>query len=33
MEDNFELKIGLEYEKEFKSALRDINDSFKVLGS
>lgn len=29
MEDNFELKIGLEDEKEFKSALRDINDSLK----
>jgi phage-related minor tail protein len=33
MADNFGLKIGLEGEKEFKSALRDINDSFKVLGS
>jgi len=31
--DNFGLKIGVEGEKEFKSALRDINQSFKVLGS
>jgi len=27
------LKIGVEGEKEFKNALRDINQSFKVLGS
>lgn len=33
MADNFGLKIGLEGEKEFKDALRDINQSFKVLGS
>lgn len=26
------LKIGLEGEKEFKSALSEINNSFKVLG-
>jgi len=31
--DNFGLKIGVEGEKEFKNALRDINQSFKVLGS
>jgi hypothetical protein len=31
--DNFGLKIGLGGEKEFKNALRDINQSFKVLGS
>jgi DNA repair exonuclease SbcCD ATPase subunit len=31
--DNFGLKIGVEGEKEFKSALRDINQTFKVLGS
>ena len=30
---NFGLKIGLEGEKEFKKALADINQSFKVLGS
>ena len=33
MADNFGLKIGLEGEKEFKSALAEINQSFKVLGS
>lgn len=33
MADNFGLKIGLEGEKEFKSALAQINQSFKVLGS
>lgn len=33
MADNFGLKIGLEGEKEFKSAIADINRSFKVLGS
>ena len=33
MADNFGLKIGVEGEKEFKNALRDINTSFKVLGS
>lgn len=30
---DFGLKIGLEGEKEFKKALADINQSFKVLGS
>jgi phage-related protein len=30
---DFGLKIGLEGEKEFKNALRDINQSIKVLGS
>ena len=33
MSENFGLKIGLEGEKAFKDALRDINQSFKVLGS
>lgn len=33
MADNFGLKIGVEGEKEFKKALADINQSFKVLGS
>lgn len=33
MADNFGLKIGIEGEKEFKNALREINQSFKVLGS
>lgn len=33
MADSFGLKIGLEGEKEFKSALVSINQSFKVLGS
>lgn len=33
MADDFGLKIGLEGEKEFKKALADINQSFKVLGS
>ena len=33
MADTFGLKIGVEGEKEFKNALRDINQSFKVLGS
>ena len=33
MADSFGLKIGLEGEKEFKKALSDINQSFKVLGS
>ena len=33
MADSFGLKIGLEGEKEFKSALSEINQSFKVLGS
>ena len=33
MADNFGIKIGLEGEKEFKKAIADINQSFKVLGS
>ena len=33
MADDFGLKIGLEGEKEFKKAMADINQSFKVLGS
>ena len=33
MADNFGLKIGVEGEKEFKSALYSINETFKVLGS
>lgn len=33
MADDFGLKIGLEGEKEFKKALSDINQAFKVLGS
>ena len=33
MADDFGFKIGLEGEKEFKKALSDINQSFKVLGS
>ena len=33
MADNFGLKIGVEGEKEFKNFLREINQSFKVLGS
>jgi len=33
MADDFGLKIGLDGEKEFKKALSDINQSFKVLGS
>ncbi len=31
--DTFGLRIGIEGEKDFKNALRDINQSFKVLGS
>jgi uncharacterized protein YukE len=31
--DNFGLKIGIEGEKEFKNAIREIIQSFKVLGS
>lgn len=31
--DNFGLRIGVEGEKDFKNALRDINRNFKVLGS
>lgn len=33
MSGTFGLKIGLEGEKEFKKALNEINQSFKVLGS
>ena len=33
MADTFGLKIGLEGEKEFKSQLKEIEQSFKVLGS
>jgi phage-related protein len=33
MSDNFGLRIGIEGEKQFKDALRDINQAFKVLGS
>lgn len=33
MADDFGLKIGIEGEKDFKKALSDINQSFKVLGS
>lgn len=33
MADNFGLKIGVEGEKEFKAALQQINQTFKVLGS
>ena len=32
-DSDFGLKIGIEGEREFKSALRDINQQFKVLGS
>jgi hypothetical protein len=31
--DSFGLKIGIEGEREFKNALKEINQSFKVLGS
>ena len=33
MADNFGLKLGIEGEKEFKQALKEINANFKVLGS
>ena len=33
MADSFELKIGLKGEKEFRKALSEINQAFKVLGS
>ena len=33
MADTFGLKIGLEGEKEFKAQLKEIEQSFKVLGS
>ena len=31
--DTFGLKIGVEGEKDFKNALSEINQTFKVLGS
>ena len=31
--DNIGIKLGIDGEKEFKQALKDINQSFKVLGS
>ena len=31
--DNFGLRIGVEGEKEFRAALKDIQQSFKLLGS
>ena len=33
MADSFGFKLGVEGEKEFKKALSDINQQFKVLGS
>lgn len=33
MSNDFGLRIGIEGERDFKAALRDINQSFKVLGS
>ena len=33
MAENFRLKFGFEGEMEFKSALSEINNSFKVLGN
>ena len=33
MADNFGLKLGIDGEREFKKALAEINQSFKVLGS
>jgi phage-related minor tail protein len=33
MSGDFGLKIGIDGEKDFKNALRDINQSFKLLGS
>lgn len=33
MANDFGLRLGIEGEKAFKDALRDINQSFKVLGS
>jgi hypothetical protein len=32
-DNSFGLKIGIEGEKNFKNALKEINQSFKVLGS
>ena len=31
--DSFGVKMGIEGEKEFKNALKEINAAFKVLGS
>ena len=31
--NNLGVKLGIEGEKEFRNALRDINNTFKVLGS
>ena len=33
MADTFGLKIGLEGEKQFRQQLREIDQTFKVLGS
>ncbi len=33
MADNFGLKLGIDGEREFKKALSEINQTFKVLGS
>lgn len=33
MADSFGVRIGIEGERDFRAALRDINQSFKVLGS
>ena len=33
MSDNFGMRIGVEGEKDFKKALSDINQAYKVLGS
>ena len=33
MADSFGIKLGIEGEREFRQALREINQSFKVLGS
>lgn len=33
MADDFGLRIGIEGGRDFKAAMRDINQSFKVLGS
>ena len=30
---DFGLRIGIEGERDFRAALRDINQAFKVLGS
>ena len=32
-DSDFGLKIGIEGEREFRAALKDINQQFKVLGS